>query len=254
MLLDPTANVAAAVEQVSPAEIEAPDAAADTRIRRTIAVLPFLNMSSDDEQAWFADGLTEEILNSLARTPDLLVSARTSSFAYKGTTKDISTIAQELGVNHILEGSVRRGGDRLRVTAQLIRAEDGFHLWSQTYDRTLDDVIQIQEEVAVEIARALKTAMDPEALAKMMSAGTSSVPAFEAYLEGLAYGISSGTTGDVYEYLSASQAFERAIGIDPTFARTPSKTRYALNETLSLCCCIEPTRRSAKPGWRNRCA
>lgn len=218
-LVDPTDSVEATMEQASPGEIEVLNAVADTRIRRTIAVLPFLNMSSDDEQAWFADGLTEEILNALARAPDLLVSARTSSFAYKGTTKNISTIAQELGVNHILEGSVRRGGDRLRVTAQLIRAEDGFHLWSQTYDKTLDDVIQIQEDVAVEIAKALKTAMDPEALAQMMSAGTSSVPAFEAYLEGLAYGISSSTTGDVYQYLSASQAFERAIEIDPTFAR-----------------------------------
>ncbi|MCH8071229.1 MAG: hypothetical protein IIA09_04715 [Proteobacteria bacterium] len=186
--------------------------------RRSIAVLPFVNMSSDAEQEWFVDGLTEEILNSLARTPDLLVAARTSSFNYKDSGKNIPEIAKALGVEHILEGSVRRSGDRLRVTAQLIRADDGFHLWSESYDRTMDDVIQIQEEVAIQIANALETAMDPEALARMVSAGTSSVPAYEAYLQGLTFGVSSIASGDVYEYLSASEAYERAIELDPEFA------------------------------------
>jgi TolB-like protein len=141
----------------------------DVAVDRSIAVLPFVNMSSDKEQEWFADGLTEEILNSLARTPDLLVASRTSSFQYKGQNQDISAIATALGVAHILEGSVRRGGDRLRVTAQLIRANDGFHLWSETFDRKPKDVIAIQEDVAFEIANALKTAMDPAALKKMVS-------------------------------------------------------------------------------------
>jgi TolB-like protein len=185
---------------------------------RTIAVLPFVNMSSDKEQEWFADGLTEEILNSLARTPDLLVSARTSSFAYKGSNKGITEIAAALGVAHILEGSVRRSGDRLRVTAQLIRAKDGFHLWSENYDRDFADLIDIQEDVAFAIANALETAMDPEALAEMVSAGTASIPAFEAYLQGLAAGVSTLSTGDAYEFLSAREAFERAIEIDPEFA------------------------------------
>ena len=215
----PAATVEAAAEETNAPPVETVDETVDEITRRSIAVLPFLNMSSDDEQAWFADGLTEEILNSLARAPDLLVSARTSSFAYKGTSKDIPTIAEELGVRHILEGSVRRGGDRVRVTAQLIRAEDGFHLWSQTYDRTLDDVIQIQEEVAIEIAKALETAMDPDALAQMMKAGTSSVPAFEAYLKGLAHGINTFTRGDAYEFLSARDSHERAIELDPEFAK-----------------------------------
>ena len=187
--------------------------------RRSIAVIPFVNMSSDKEQEWFADGLTEEILNSLARTPDLLVAARTSSFTFKGSNKDIRTIAASLGVDHILEGSVRRAGDRLRVTAQLVRAKDGFHLWSETYDRNLDDMIDIQENVAIEIANAMDTAMDPEALAKMMSSGTSSVPAFEAYLAGLAVGESTFATQDVYEYLNARDAYERAIEHDPEFAQ-----------------------------------
>ena len=184
----------------------------------TIAVLPFVNMSSDKEQEWFADGLTEEILNSLARTPDLLVSARTSSFAFKGSNKDITGIADALGVAHILEGSVRRSSDRIRVTAQLIRARDGFHLWSETYDRDFADLIDIQEDVAFEIANALETAMDPEALAQMVSAGTASIPAYEAYLQGLAAGFSTLSTGDAYEFLRARDAFERAIEIDPEFA------------------------------------
>ena len=186
--------------------------------RRSIAVLPFINMSSDDEQEWFADGLTEEILNALARTPDLLVSARTSSFKFKGSSEDIPTIAASLGVEHILEGSVRRSGDRLRVTAQLIRAMDGFHLWSETYDRTLDDVIEIQEQVALQIADALDTAMNPEELARMVSAGTASVPAYEEYLKGLADRGLALASGDEYAMLSALEAFNRAVELDPEFA------------------------------------
>jgi TolB-like protein len=192
---------------------------AKTPGKRTIAVLPFVNMSSDKEQEWFADGLTEEILNSLARTPDLLVAARTSSFAYKGSSEDITKIAAALGVAHVLEGSVRRSDDRLRVTAQLIRASDGFHLWSENYDRSISDLIDIQENVAFEIANALETAMDPEALAKMVSAGTSSIPAFEAYLQGLAYGVSTLQTGDAYLFLNAREAFEGAVELDPEFSK-----------------------------------
>lgn len=185
---------------------------------RSIAVLPFVNMSSDEEQEWFSDGLTEELLNALARTPDLLVAARTSSFKFKNSTEDVPTIAAALGVAHVLEGSVRRDENRLRVTAQLIRASDGFHLWSQTYDRNPDDVISIQEEVAIEIATALETAMDPDALANMVSSGTRSVKAYNAYLQGLAYGISTINTGDTYTFLSARDAFLRAIEADPEFA------------------------------------
>jgi TolB-like protein len=186
--------------------------------RRSIAVLPFVNMSSDQEQEWFADGLTEEILNSLARTPDLLVAARTSSFKFKGSAEDIPTIALALGVEHVLEGSVRRAGERLRVTAQLIRAHDGFHLWSETFDRTVNDVIEIQEQVAIEIADALETAMDPEELARMVSTGTSSVAAYEAYLQGLSYLGAVLLDGDVYLRLDALAAFERAVESDPEFA------------------------------------
>ncbi len=187
--------------------------------RRSIAVLPFVNMSSDQEQEWFADGLTEEILNSLAKAPDLLVSSRTSSFVYKGSSAPITEIATELGVDHVLEGSVRRGRDQVRITAQLIRANDGFHLWSETFDRSLDDIIAIQEEIAVRIAQALETAMDPEALEDMMRAGTSSVAAYDAYVTGLGAFTASGGSGDPRAALAAYEAWQRAVEIDPEFAQ-----------------------------------
>ncbi len=192
--------------------------ATPTAIAASVAVLPFVNLSSDPEQTWFADGLTEEILNSLVRIPDLLVAARTSSFAYKGTEQTVPEIARELGVSHVLEGSVRRGGERIRVTAQLIRADDGFHLWSETYDRDMADVISIQEDVAFEIAQALKTAMDPDALAQMVAAGTRSVEAYEAYLNGLARFRETSTSGDRYLMLEAQETLERATEIDPDFS------------------------------------
>ncbi|MGI9235549.1 MAG: hypothetical protein ACR2RD_18100 [Woeseiaceae bacterium] len=213
--------------------VEGP-AADEMTVDRSIAVLPFVNMSSDEEQEWFADGLTEEILNSLARTPDLLVASRTSSFQYKGQNTDISAIAAALGVAHILEGSVRRGGDRLRVTAQLIRASDGFHLWSETFDRKPEDVIAIQEDVAFEIANALETAMDPDALKKMISAGTSSVAAYEAYLEGLAVEGNVGSSGNPAEWPIALAAFERATTLDENFSLAFSRQALFWQDQLSV--------------------
>ena len=183
---------------------------------KSIAVLPFDDFSADDHE-WFADGLTEEILNSLARTPDLLVASRTSSFAYKNTDQEAPTIAKRLGVEHVLEGSVRRAGERLRVTVQLIRASDGFHLWSENYDRSTNDVIAIQEDIAIEIAQALKTAMDPQALSEMLSVGTRSVEAYEAYLEGLSLRRVFGADGSV-ALDDILDKFERARTIDPNFA------------------------------------
>jgi len=207
------------VEATKPAAVtDTAQEVSDDSKSRSIAVLPFVNMSSDKEQEWFSDGLTEEILNALARTPDLLVAARTSSFKFKGSTEDIPTIAKSLGVAHVLEGSVRSGGENLRVTAQLIRANDGFHLWSETYDRKPEDIIGIQEDIAIKIATALETVMDPEALAKMVSTGTSSVAAFNAYIQGLAYGASTASSGDVYTFLGARDSYERAVQLDPAFS------------------------------------
>ncbi|MEL6368691.1 MAG: hypothetical protein AAFQ16_12110, partial [Pseudomonadota bacterium] len=187
-------------------------------VSKSIAVLPFIDLSGNEDQEWFADGLTEEILNALARTPDLLVAARTSSFPFKGSTKGVKEIASSLGVAHVLEGSVRRSDAQLRVTAQLVRASDGFQLWSQTYDREPDDVIAIQEAIALEIATALETAMDPEALQRMLSAGTDSVPAYNAYLAGLAANANLISTGDIYSFQRGRESFEKAIALDPKFA------------------------------------
>jgi TolB-like protein len=122
-------------------------------------VLPFVNMSSDVEQEYFADGMTEELLNALAKVRELRVAGRTSSFAYKGEDKDLREIGNELGVRYLVEGSVRKQGDDLRITAQLVDAEDAFHLWSDTYDRTLDNVFAIQTEIAESVAEALEVSL-----------------------------------------------------------------------------------------------
>ena len=181
---------------------------------KSIAVLPFDDFNAGGDQEYFADGLTEEILNSLAKTPDLLVASRTSSFQYKDQNVDIIKIADSLGVAHILEGSIRESSDKYRITAQLIRASDGFHLWSETYDRPKTDIIDIQEEIAFEIATALETAMNPEELRNMLEAGTSSIEAYKLYLEGL-YMISDAETGNNKQ---AYELFEKAKTKDPEFA------------------------------------
>ena len=179
---------------------------------KSIAVLPFADFSPDADHAWFADGLTDEILNALARTSDLRVASRTSSFQYRDAQGDLPRIATELGVAHILEGSVRRAGDKLRVTAQLIRASDDMHLWSNTFDGTTADSIEIQETIALKIAQAMETAMDPTELERMLSAGTSSVEAWELYVR-----------ADVSAYSNERpiaeiiDLLERAVAIDPSF-------------------------------------
>jgi serine/threonine protein kinase len=124
-------------------------------VRPSIAVLPFANMSADPENEYFSDGLTEELLNVLAKNPELKVTGRTSSFAFKGVQEDLREIGKKLGVRTLLEGSVRRSGARVRITAQLVNVSDGFHLWSETYDRTLEDIFAVQDEIAAEVSRAL---------------------------------------------------------------------------------------------------
>jgi len=203
-----TPEVAPASESDSAAAAGAPTVA-----DKTIAVLPFADFSPARDHEWFADGLTEEILNALARTPDLLVTARTSSFRYKDSTLDIPQIAAELGVAHVLEGSIRSTPQRIRVTAQLIRAADGFHLWSQTYDRDPADMIEIQEDLARNIAVAMETTMDPQALEDMAKVGTRSVEAYQAYIRGIATTL--GSTDDIKK---GYEMFEQARALDPGFA------------------------------------
>lgn len=183
---------------------------------KSIAVLPFEDLSAERDQQWFAAGLTEEILNSLARTPDLHVAARTSTRSIQ--PGDVREIGRRLNVAHILEGSVRRDRGRVRVTAQLIRASDGFHLWSQNYDRPTSDVVSIQEDIAIAIAQALKTVMSPQRLQEMVRLGTRSVEAYEEYLKGLAYEEQGLVTGADQNARLAFEAYERARTIDPSFA------------------------------------
>ena len=148
-----TAPIPAATEAASGASpAEAPVQAA----AKSIAVLPFADMSSGKDQEYFADGLSEELLNLLAKIPDLRVAARTSAFKFKGEKIDVKDVAQKLNVAHILEGSVRKSGNKIRITAQLIKAADGYHLWSETYDRTLDDIFVVQDDIAGEVVKALK--------------------------------------------------------------------------------------------------
>ena len=146
----------------------------------SIAVLPFVNMSSDPEQEYFSDGLTEEILNRLAQLPELRVAGRTPSFKYREQDLDLREVAAELGVSNILEGSVRKSGNRIRATAQLIKADDGFHLWSDTYEYEIDDIFRIQDEIALSVVDALKVNLLGEERQRLTKRATTSVEAVTA--------------------------------------------------------------------------
>jgi TolB-like protein len=194
----------------------APDAGPPAR---SIAVLPFVNMSGDEENEYFADGLSEEILNFLAGVPDLRVTARTSSFQFKGQNQDVRAIGESLHVANVLEGSVRRAGGRARITAQLIRASDGYHLWSETYDRQLDDVFEVQTEIADNVTRALGVVMDETQRQAMVDAGLRNVEAFIAYQKGLQAFIEAHAQAIDMELLAeATREFTHATELEPAFA------------------------------------
>jgi serine/threonine-protein kinase len=178
----------------------------------SIAVLPFSNMSADKENEYFSDGLAEEILNALVRIPGLKVTARTSSFAFRGKEQDIRGIAEALDVKTILEGSVRRAGNRVRVTAQLINAADGYHLWSERYDREMTDVFAVQDEIAAAIAAALKLKLAGEAAA--VHRHTPNLPAYEANLKGRHHMLKATPEG----WARGKEFLEQAIALDPQFA------------------------------------
>jgi TolB-like protein/Tfp pilus assembly protein PilF len=189
----------------------APDAEQVTN--KSIAVLPFVNISSDKEQEYFSDGITEEILNSLASVKELKVAGRTSSFAFKGQNQDLRRIGDLLGVEHILEGSVRKSGTTVRITAQLVQVEDGFHLWSDTYDRELTDVFAIQDEIANEILNQLKARLLDEEQPAIMSPRTDP-EVYDLYL--LAKQRLYSRTRHTIE--SAVELLDQAIAKDPDYA------------------------------------
>jgi len=180
----------------------------------SIAVLPFASMSSDPENEHFSDGLSEELLNMLAHIDELKVAGRTSSFYFKGRNEDLTEIGEKLGVNHVLEGSVRKSGDRVRVTAQLIAVEDGFHLWSDTYDAELDDIFAIQEEIARAVADAMKITLLGEEDAKLSERSTESGEAHGVYLIARNRMRERGLDN----LRQARALFEKAVEIDPEFA------------------------------------
>ena len=206
-------------EDVSSEPVADDAAAAVPAVEKSVAVLPFLALSAGENDEYFADGLTEEILNSLAQLPELLVTARTSAFAFKGRDLPIEEIAATLGVRHVVEGSVRRAGDRLRVTAQLIRAQDGFHIWSQNYDRNSDDTIAVQEDIAEQIALALDVVLDTDKRKRMQEAGLRDVVAFTEYQKGLDfYERAHGEADQIGMLLRANEHFERVIERVPDYA------------------------------------
>lgn len=195
----------------------------------SIAVLPFVNMTKEADQQYFSDGLTEEVLNSLAEVNGLQVAARTSSFSFQGEHPDIATVAHKLNVGSVLEGSVRRSGHTVRITAQLINAITGFHLWSKTYDRDLSDMLKLQTEIATAVASALKVTLLGDEGAKIELGGTHNPAAFDAYLRGRKIQLTLQSGKDAQ---SAIRTFTEAIALDPNYAlafanRSRSFTSYA---------------------------
>jgi TolB-like protein/Tfp pilus assembly protein PilF len=195
---------------------------------QSIAVLPFVDMSAERDQEYFADGISEELLNLLTKIPSMKVIGRTSSFQFKGKSEDLRVIGQKLNVAHILEGSVRKSGDTIRLTAQLIRADDGTHLWSETYDRKLDDVFAVQDEIAGEVVKALQVKLLGDA--PSTASRTDDPEAHSLYLQGRFFASRRGP-GDAKRAL---EYFERAVERDPQFGAAwvgLSKSAFAVGNS-----------------------
>jgi TolB-like protein/Flp pilus assembly protein TadD len=213
---------------------------------RSIAVLPFVDMSPARDQEYFTDGLTENLLNALAQLRELRVAGRTSSFAFKNRNEDLREIGEQLGVAHILEGSVQKSGVQIRITAQLINAEDGYHLWSQTYDRTLEDIFAVQDEIANEVAKAMRvTLLGHEAeVLRSHSQGTTS--AYNEYLKGH----HEANRGNLQGHEQALIHFESALEQDPRLAvawagRSSSRAYVTGFSDTNFAAGYEDARRSA---------
>jgi TolB-like protein/tetratricopeptide (TPR) repeat protein len=211
---------------IEPAD-ETPQAAANTQVEESaeigapelsVAVLPFVNMSADPDQEYFSDGISEELLNQLTKIRGLHVAGRTSSFSFKNKNEDLRVIGEELDVAHILEGSVRKAGERVRITVQLVKASDGYHLWSETYDRTLDDIFAIQEETAIAVAKALSITLGVGE-GDLGVGGTRNFEAYDAYLAGISFFRQFGAEAAV----RSIEQFEKAVALDPEYAHAWSE-------------------------------
>jgi TolB-like protein len=194
----------------------------------SLAVLPFVDMSPDHNQDYFSDGLSEEVLNQLAQIKELRVVGRTSSFSFKGKNEDLRVIAEKLGVNHLLEGSVRKSDKHLRVTAQLINAADGTHLWSHSYDSELTNVFAVQEEIAMAVAQALSISLDVGEMSRA-NGGTTNVDAYDKYLQARALAIRATSSKEDEQ---AVPLFREALALDPSFARAWFELYGALQTAL----------------------
>ncbi len=183
--------------------------------QQSIAVLPFINLSADPDNEYFSDGVTEEIINALTKVENLKVTARTSSFAFKGKDQDIREIAQVLGVANVLEGSVRKAGQRVRITAQLIQASDGFHLWSRNFDRELADIFALQDEISLLIADQIRENFGHFELQEhLVEPPTASLEAYNWYLKGRYHQL-KWNNDDLHKSVAC---FEKSVKLDPTYA------------------------------------
>jgi TolB-like protein len=245
--------------QTDSAEVTAtPNSTGDTNAEtprptdKSVAVLPFVPLSSGEDDEFFADGLTEEILNALAQLPELQVTARTSSFSFKGQDTPVNEIAAELGVRHVVEGSVRRAGDRIRVTAQLIRAEDGINLWSDTYDSTSEDTIGVQEDIAEAIAVAMDVVLDEERREAMRSAGLRDPAAFIAFQRGLK--ASREAHGEAYQIealLAVNDYFDAVLQRVPDYGPAYTERADAFVHIINDAASGEPTLDNVPPEIRD---
>ncbi|MCH6573442.1 MAG: hypothetical protein IH809_07350, partial [Proteobacteria bacterium] len=225
--VDDTAPVAEPADPKTEAADEPTAGTPTTPARASVAVLPFVNISGDKENEYFSDGLSEELLNVLSKIGSLKVAARTSSFHFKGQTGDIAEIARKLGVASILEGSVRQSGPQVRITAQLINAADGYHLWSETFDRELDDIFAVQDEIASSVADALKVKLLGQIDGCPNACGTENAEAFQAYLQGVHH---RNRGSDEEAARSSLESFERATELDPGYAQAYANLAMAWEE------------------------
>ena len=191
----------------------------------SIAVLPFVNMSGDKAQEYFSDGVSDELINALSHVQALQVCARTSSFAFKDKDLDIGTIARKLNVAVILEGSIRRSGNLVRITAELVNAVSGFDIWSQNYDRDLKDILALQADIALAVAQEMQVKLLGDETARMEVGGTRNPAAYDAYLRGTQIAV---TAQDLADWRPALAAFDRAVELDPNFAAARAQRARAL--------------------------
>ncbi len=195
------------------ASTEPPASGEESRPIRSLAVLPFADLSPQGDQRYFSDGLAEELLDALARVPQLDVKARSSSFQFRGASPDVRMVGDSLGVEAVLEGSVRKAGDRVKITVQLVSAEDASHLWSRSYERRLSDIFEVQEEIARRVVEALRVRLDAGVEERLAGGATDNLDAYSLYLQGRHVMRTDGGPAE------AAELYREAIALDPTFAR-----------------------------------